>query len=123
MLPKSLEYPRNNCFAYSSAWCSIISAILLRKGSLNFGDVRNDAQQKLEAQSPLARSNQVKGNYLLLAVNYEAKLVCVVKAASLAKDLGVKSAGRRSVLPLRTYFHILPLVLSISLSIQTNQTT
>ncbi|KRY28130.1 hypothetical protein T01_7615 [Trichinella spiralis] len=48
---------------------------LLRKGSLNFGDVRNDAQQKLEAQSPLARSNQVKGNYLLLAVNYEAKLL------------------------------------------------
>ncbi|OUC47649.1 hypothetical protein D917_06777, partial [Trichinella nativa] len=48
---------------------------LLRKGSLNFGNVRNDAQQKLEAQSPLARSNQVEGNYLLLAVNYEAKLV------------------------------------------------
>ncbi|KRZ92315.1 hypothetical protein T08_11963 [Trichinella sp. T8] len=49
--------------------------ILLRKGSLNFGNVRNDAQQKLEAQSPLARSNQVEGNYLLLAVNYEAKLL------------------------------------------------
>ncbi|KRX41247.1 hypothetical protein T05_7022 [Trichinella murrelli] len=48
---------------------------LLRKGSLNFGNVRNDAQQKLEAQSPLARSNQVEGNYLLLAVNYEAKLL------------------------------------------------
>ncbi|XP_003373296.1 hypothetical protein Tsp_10136 [Trichinella spiralis] len=51
------------------------AVFLLRKGSLNFGDVRNDAQQKLEAQSPLARSNQVKGNYLLLAVNYEAKLL------------------------------------------------
>ncbi|KRX20756.1 hypothetical protein T07_5645 [Trichinella nelsoni] len=65
MLPKSLEYPRNNCR----------DLILLRKGSLNFGNVRNDAQQKLEAQSPLARSNQVEGNYLLLAVNYEAKLL------------------------------------------------
>ncbi|KRX97028.1 hypothetical protein T4E_11953 [Trichinella pseudospiralis] len=48
---------------------------LLRKESLNFGNVRSDAQQKLKAQSPLARSNQVEGDYLLLAVNYEAKLV------------------------------------------------
>ncbi|KRY28129.1 hypothetical protein T01_12411 [Trichinella spiralis] len=53
-----------------------------------------------------------------LMVPFHLNQVCVVKAASLAKDLGVKSAGRRSVLPLRTYFHILPLVLSISLSIQ-----
>ncbi|KRZ74842.1 hypothetical protein T10_9922 [Trichinella papuae] len=48
---------------------------LLRQESLNFGNVRSDAQQKLKTQSPLARSNQVKGDYLLLAVNYEAKLL------------------------------------------------
>ncbi|KRY18054.1 hypothetical protein T12_8679 [Trichinella patagoniensis] len=71
-----------------------LAELLLRKGSLNFGNVRNDAQQKLEAQSPLARSNQVEGNYLLLAVNYEAKLLlcsmwCITTIHFLAMYLAV----------------------------------